>query len=142
MTHGDAPWDAILGVTDAIRVAQVEMIRSGGGAEFTVREVACVQGRFGSAWTAECYVDDPHKIVGYTFACALLVNLVMAHCLTDGNKRLAWICFTMALARIGLDLEASPEEAERFCVRVITEGLDHGAVARWASARAFALDPA
>lgn len=140
MSHADAPWDAVLGVGDVVHAARAEMLRSGGGAQFTERELACVQARFGSAWTAECYVEDPHKIAGYTFACALLVNLVMAHCLTDGNKRLAWISFTMALARIGLDLDASTEEAERFCLQVITSGLDHGAVARWVSGRAIALD--
>jgi prophage maintenance system killer protein len=53
------------------------------------------------------------------------VNLLMGHCLTDGNKRLAWICLTLALARIDCDLEADDEAAERLCLDVVTRHLDH-----------------
>ncbi len=141
MTLENCPWEVVLGASDAIRAARQEMLRSGGGAAFTPGEVGCVRARFGSAWTNECYVEDPSKITGYTFACALLVNLIRAHCLQDGNKRLAWISFTMALARIGFDLDASTDEAEEFCIRIITKGLGHDVVAGWASERVVELDP-
>jgi len=140
MTSPRAPWGAILDVPDVIDVTRSEMVRSGGGTPFNASEVECVQARFGTAWTSECYVADSDKIEGYTFACALLVNLSRAHCLTDGNKRLAWISFTMALARLGFGLEASTDEAEQFCIRIIVEGLDHGVVAAWASDRIIELE--
>ena len=76
----------ILGIPDAIRETRAEMLRSGGGAQFNSSERECVHARFGSAWTSERYVDDPHKILGYIFACALLVNLIRAHCLLDGKQ--------------------------------------------------------
>ena len=46
----------------------------------------------------------------------------------------------MALARIGLDLEASDEEAEQFCLEILRRSLDYSAVARWAGDRVVELD--
>lgn len=139
MSGGARPWDDVLRIAEAIAAARQEMLRSRGGTRFNAGEMACVEARFGSAWTSECYVEDPRKIPGFTFACALLVNLLMGHCLTDGNKRLAWICLTLALARIGCDLEADDEAAERLCLDVVTRHLDHAAVARWVAGRIVPL---
>jgi len=133
------PWEHLLRVSDAVATARVEMARSGGGTSFSAKEIDCTRGRFGSAWTAELYDDDEHKEEGLSFACALLVHIAKGHCLTDGNKRLAWISFALVLTQLGLELEASEDEAADFLLKILSESLEYTDVCRWASERLVPL---
>jgi prophage maintenance system killer protein len=130
-----SPWDSILTVDQLVVAARQEFERSRGGAQFTATELECVRGKFGNAWSAELYVDDPELVSGFVFACALLVGLIRGHCLVDGNKRVGWLALTLILARLGLDIEASPEEAEQLCLDVIAGTVDRVGVAQWLAPR-------
>jgi death on curing protein len=110
------PWDHLTSLEHLVELAGAVFARTGGGSSFNARELACVEGKLGSAWTAELYVDDSDKVEGFVFAAHLMFALIRGHCLVDGNKRVAWIALIDTLARLGWSVESSDDDAVDFCL--------------------------
>jgi death-on-curing protein len=83
----------------------------------TPPSVGCVERSVGGAWNAELYtapIDSPTYLPGLVFAGHLLLYLAKNHCYLDGNKRVAWSAFAAVLARVGLDLDITDDQAFGF----------------------------
>lgn len=64
-------------------------------------------------------------------AAALLESLARNHPFVDGNKRVAWECFDLALEINGYRLETSHEQNYRLIMAVIEQKLTAQEVAEW-----------
>lgn len=133
-------WTDVLRLDELMTTHGREMLRRGGQPESG--KPGCIEGALGSAWLAEKYAaeDTPRVVPGFVFACFALRGLAFNHCLTDGNKRLAWIAFVETLASIQLTVDVAPDEAAAFVERVIVEHLSGEDVVRWAAERITILD--
>lgn len=69
---------------------------------------------------AELYSGSDDAKQGLCFAGCLLFYLVKNHCFVDGNKRVAWASCMEVLRSLGLTVNATDDEAEAFCINVIT----------------------
>lgn len=110
------PWIHLTTLERLTCLARLSFGQTEGGSDFNPRELRCLEGKLGNAWTAELYVEDDNKVEGFVFAAHLMFNLIKGHCLIDGNKRIAWIALVDTLAGIGWMVESSDDDAEAFCL--------------------------
>lgn len=114
------PWAHLV---DKARVIELhaKAIERYGGLKTEPKE-GCVEGSLGNAWTAESYEEgSDHGMAGLTFAACALLYLATNHCFGDGNKRVSWSTLADILAKLGLSIDATQDEAEAF-VTQIAEG--------------------
>jgi prophage maintenance system killer protein len=131
--------------TDIIELGEImdsharEMARH--GAKLDHGRPGCVESSLSTAWLSEQYATSEvaEAMPGFIFACYALRGLAMNHCLSDGNKRLAWIAFAQTLASIQLAVDVDPLEAARFVNSIVVEHLTADDVVRWAGARLAVL---
>jgi prophage maintenance system killer protein len=133
-------WTEIVTLDHLMSTHGREMIRRGGAPDSG--KPGCVDGALGTAWLAEQYAtgEIANVLSGFIFACFALRGLAQNHCLTDGNKRLAWIAFIETLAALHLTVDVDEAEAAEFVTKVIVDHLTGEDVARWAEARLAVLD--
>jgi len=111
----EQPW-ADLVLIDEVLVIHAECIRRFGGDSPEPKE-GCVEGSLGAAWNAELYSGSQEALQDLCFAGCLLFYLVRNHCFVDGNN----VSHGMEILRsLGLTVNATDEEAEMFCLDVIT----------------------
>jgi death-on-curing protein len=133
MSEGE-PWEHLTGLDEIIQLHE-DGIRRYGGDLSTPRE-GCVEGSLGAAWSFELYMASPDAYEGLCFCSGLLYYLVKNHCFTDGNKRIAWMAAMESLRVLGLTVKASDDEAEQFCLDVISGSVkDATAVVSWIASR-------
>jgi death-on-curing protein len=118
VNSGVQPWRHLTTRATLVSHASAVFGVTGGGTNFTPSELECIDGKLGSAWTAELYVDDENKMEGIIFAAHLMFNLIKGHCLVDGNKRIAWVALVESLASLGWRIEVGHDDAEAFCLRL------------------------
>jgi prophage maintenance system killer protein len=137
---GPGDWTEVISLDHLMTTHGQEMVRRGGAPD--PGKPGCVEGALGTAWLAEKYAtgEIANVIAGFIFACFALRGLALNHCLTDGNKRLAWIAFIETLAALQLTVDVDEMEAAAFVTTVIVDHLTGEDVARWAEARLAVLD--
>lgn len=112
------PWSGLITSAD-IHWLYGEGIKRKGGTGSHSKD-GCVDAALGAAYTAELYsmpeVNDETVITGIIFCGYLMFYLITKHCWVDGNKRVAWECAMWVLLKLGLTVQASDDDAERFCV--------------------------
>jgi death on curing protein len=128
------PW-IHLTTYDQILLLHEESIKRFGGNFSTPRD-GCVEGSLGAAWSFELYMATPDARQGLSFSGALLFYLIKNHCFTDGNKRIAWLSAIEVLRMLGLTVSADADEAEQFCLDVISGTIkDTSGVVSWIARR-------
>jgi len=115
----EQPWDHLISM-DKILDIHSECIAQFGGDNTPEAKDGCVEGSLGAGWNAELYSGSEEATAGLCFAGCILFYLVKNHCFVDGNKRVAWASCMEILRSLGLTIRASDDEAETFCVEVIT----------------------
>jgi death-on-curing protein len=114
------PWVHLVDKARVLELHAKGLERYGG--LMTEPKEGCVEGSLGNAWTAESYHEGAdQELAGLTFAACTLLYLATNHCFTDGNKRVSWMALTDILAKLGLMVEATQDEAEAF-VKQIADG--------------------
>ena len=91
-----------------------------GGGGTGAKDLDCIQGSLGNAWTAEGYEEEEAKVPGLAFAGYALFYLARNHCFSDGNKRAAWLAAMAILGRLDLTVTVSVEEGLALVTNVIT----------------------
>jgi death-on-curing protein len=131
------PWQDWITNTSIAMLYQEGIKRWGGSASDPIP--GCVHAALGAAYNAELYAPENEQegfIQGILFASYLLFYLATKHCYTDGNKRISWACMTFVLLSFGLTIEATEDEAVRFCLDVASGKIKSGsAVTTWVSQR-------
>jgi prophage maintenance system killer protein len=129
-------WTDIIKLDELMATHGREVARSGGDLD-TKGKPGCIEGALGTAWIAEQYAtaDSPMAMPGFIFACFALRGLAMNHCLSDGNKRLAWIAFVETLASLQLTVAVDEKSAAEFVEKIIIEHLTGEDVVKWAESR-------
>jgi len=133
MTFDYEEW---LTVDDVIRAHARALEKHGGAGGLSKPE--CPQSVLGNAWTAATYdaEQDPTAEPAFNFACRLCVSFSRAHCFTDGNKRVAWYCYTAVLRKLGFEILATHDEAFEFVNdRVVVDRWTFEQVADWTQIR-------
>ena len=106
-----------LTVEQALRIARAAV-----GGAIDVRDVglleAAVHRPRASVLGQDAYPDL------FTKAAALMHSLVANHPLVDGNKRLAWLATYVFLAKNGIVLDPSDDEAYRLVIAVADGSID------------------
>jgi death on curing protein len=115
----EQPWGHLVSLEEVLELHAECIVRFGGDATPTPKE-GCVEGSLGAAWNAELYAGAEDSTEGLCFAGCVLFYLVKNHCFVDGNKRVAWATCMEALRSLGLSISATDDEAENFCLDVIT----------------------
>ena len=128
------PWTKLISI-DSIIDLHSEGISKYGGDHSPPHE-GCLERSVGAAWSLEVYGTPYGSLPSLSFCAGLLYYLVKNHCFTDGNKRIAWIAAMESLRTLGLTIEASDDEAEQFCLDVISGKLKHATdVVAWFARR-------
>lgn len=137
MTTSHYPWKQWIG-DDTITMLYAEGIKRWGGAG-SLPQPGCIDAALGAAFNAELYSPDSEQegaVQGLIFACYLMFYLATKHCYTDGNKRIAWACTMFVLLSFGLTVEATEDEAVKFCLAVAAGEIESGAeVTGWICSR-------
>jgi death on curing protein len=119
------PWSELISVSLVIELRD-EGMRRYGGILATKPPEDCVEGSLGAAWNAGLYREPEEARRGLCFAGHLLFYLARNHCFTEGNKRAAWASTLEVLARLGLTVRTTTDEAWEMINSVI-EGRIGGA---------------
>lgn len=135
------PWAEICTTDRVLEIYQQTMARF---AQPVVQpKPGCAEGVLGNAWSGELYQESRDLRPGLFFAAAVLVYLAKGHCFSDGNKRVAWLTLLDALSALGLDLEATEDDAADFVLEIAASPKPRvDDVLRWLAARVVASDPA
>jgi death-on-curing protein len=115
----EQPWARFVSFEEVLDI-HAECIKLFGGDATPTPKDGCVEGSLGAAWNAELYSGAEDSTEGLCFAGCVLFYLVKNHCFVDGNKRVAWAACMEALRSLGLTVAATDDEAETFCLEVIT----------------------
>lgn len=132
---GHEPWSELISVGLVMELRD-EGIRRYGGILATKPPAECVAGSLGAAWSAGLYREPEEARRGLCFAGHVLFYLAKNHCFTEGNKRAAWAAAIEILARLGLTVTATTDEAWELIDAVIAGRIanaDH--VIIWLSGR-------
>lgn len=128
------PWVSLITV-DGILYLHAEGIKKYGG-DFSGPREGCLEGSLGAAWNLELYAAPEGSLKCLSFCAGLLYYLVKNHCFTDGNKRIAWMAAMESIRTLGLTVKASDDEAEKFCMDVISGTIKHATdVVSWLAKR-------
>jgi death-on-curing protein len=117
------PWVGLI-TAEAILDLHAQGIKRYGG-DFSPPQAGCIDRSLGAAWNLDIYGSAEGAIPCIGFCAGLLYYLVMNHCFTDGNKRIGWMSAMEALCSLGLTVKASDEEAENFCLDIISGSVKH-----------------
>ncbi len=112
------PWVNLI-TLDSITDMHAEGIKRYGG-DFSDPQTGCIERSLGAAWSLEVYGSPADALPCLSFCAGLLYYLVMNHCFTDGNKRVGWMSAMEALRSLGLTIKATDDEAEQFCLDIIS----------------------
>jgi death-on-curing protein len=112
------PWVGLI-TADGVRELHAAGIQKFGG-DFSAPQEGCLERSLGAAWSLEVYGSPDGALPCLSFCAGLLYYLVMNHCFTDGNKRTAWTSAMEAIRTLGLTVRASDDEAEKFCLDIIS----------------------
>lgn len=119
------PWESLISLERIMELHGKAMTKVGQAPTVDRKTRDCVDGRLGNAWTGESYVGDARDArPGLCFAGFLLFYLVRDHCFPDGNKRIGWVAAMEILARIGLTVKATDDEATDFVTRIADQERD------------------
>jgi prophage maintenance system killer protein len=88
------------------------------GGSTGVRDALSPGATLGAAWTAEEYSAPPGAVPGLLFAVYLLFYFATKQCFVDGNKRISWLAMTDVLAGMGLEIDATIDEAEALVMAI------------------------
>jgi death-on-curing protein len=128
------PWAELITV-EIVRDLHREGLRRHGGAPSEPIE-GCLEGSLGNAWTAQLYREPEGAKHGLCFAAHALCYLAKNHCFSDGNKRVGWLTAMESLARLGLTVRASDDEAEEMIVQFLVGDIpDVDGVISWLADR-------
>lgn len=116
------PWHELISLEAVLDLHERAMIEHGTtGLQVGQHSVDCIDGKIGNAWNSESYRSaDDNSIPGLCFAGYLLYYIVKGHCFPDGNKRAGWATAMAVLARLGLTVKATDDEAVEFVLRIAT----------------------
>lgn len=112
------PWVNLITVESILELHAEGIERYGG--DYSMPQEGCVERSLGAAWSLEVYGSPADARPCLSFCAGLLYYLVMNHCFTDGNKRIGWMSVTETLRSLGLTIEATDDEAEKFCLDIIS----------------------
>ncbi|GMU07509.1 type II toxin-antitoxin system death-on-curing family toxin [Corallococcus caeni] len=110
------PYDRFCGLS-RLQELQAKGIAAHGG-RLGVRDALGPGATLGAAWTAEEYSVGPEAVPGLMFAVYLLFYIATKQVFVDGNKRIAWLAMCEALACMGLEVEATIDEAEALVMAI------------------------
>jgi death-on-curing protein len=128
------PWVNLITVDDILDLHGEGIKRHGG--DLSTPQEGCLERSLGAAWSLEVYGSPDDAIPCLSFCAGLLYYLVMNHCFTDGNKRIGWMSAMEALRSKGLTIAASDDEAEKFCLDIISGTIKHATdVVPWLAKR-------
>lgn len=136
------PWSNLITISQISEIHAECITRFGGDSTSDAIE-GCVEGSVGNAWNAELYQENTDALRGLCFAGCLFFYLVKNHCFIDGNKRVAWASCMEVLRSLGLTVSATDDEAEEFCLQVITgtgkvtNGIE---ASRWLASRLVSIE--
>ena len=100
---------------DVLQLHAEQIERFGGDPTFYEHTLRCVSGAVGNAYQNAHYLAaEESGAVSLYSACLLLLYLAKDHCFCDGNKRTAWYATTFVLAKEGLTIKVTQEEAAAF----------------------------
>jgi len=129
------PWDHLISIQGVVDF-RAEGIRRYGGAMMTKPPEDCIDASLGAAWSAGLYREPEESKPGLCFAAHVLYYISRNHCFTEGNKRAAWLSTMEILARLGLTVRATVEEAFTMMEDVIKGGIpDADGVIFWMESR-------
>lgn len=141
MTIDDAaePWQHWLSKDQLLEIHDHSLVLFGGLNQEL--KPGCLEASLNAAFAAEHYdaQQHEHKLPGLQFAGSLLFALSKNHCFADGNKRIAWAAAMATLARLGLTVSASDDEATDFCLAIARSELNKAEVIAWLGQRLCAL---
>jgi death-on-curing protein len=112
------PWAHLLNYETVIELHREGIERFGG--DLSAPQPGCLERSLGAAWSLELYAAPEDARQCLCFCSGLIYYLVKNHCFTDGNKRIAWMAAMEALRCLGLTVLATDDEAEKFCLDVIS----------------------
>ncbi|MGE6762788.1 type II toxin-antitoxin system death-on-curing family toxin [Corallococcus interemptor] len=116
MSDDAQPYDRFCGLT-RLQELQAKGIAAHGG-RVGVRDALGPGATLGAAWTAEEYGAPPEAVPGLMFAVYLLFYIATKQVFVDGNKRIAWLAMCEALACMGLEVDATIDEAEALVMAI------------------------
>lgn len=116
-----------------------EAIKAFGGVQGLV-DPGCPDATLGAAWTAVGYDEIGESLPHLVFAARSLYYFATKQCFADGNKRVAWLAMCETLSRIGLEVDASSDEAIAFVQSVARKETKYEAVFDWISRRVRAVE--
>lgn len=129
------PWSDLISAATVVELRD-EGMRRYGGILATKPPGDCVEGSLGAAWSAGLYREPEEAKRGLCFAGHLLFYLTKNHCFTEGNKRAAWSSMIESLARLGLTVNATIDQAWEMMDAVIRGGIaDADTVVLWIADR-------
>ena len=135
-----APWSQLISM-DTVLELQQEGISRYGGINTANPKDGCVERSLGAAWNAELYMANEDALQGLLFAGCLLFYLAKNHCFIDGNKRVAWMAAMEVLLRLDLTLDISEDEAEAYCLSILSgEVAEATDVSVWMADRVAAIE--
>lgn len=132
------PWKEWIDI-DIIHSLYADGINKYGGLGSPSKD-GCVDAALGAAYSAELYsmpeMDSETVVAGIAFVGYLLFYLATKHCWTDGNKRVSWASAMWVLAKLGLSVQATDEEAIEYCLQIADGKIDKGEdVVNWIAER-------
>jgi death-on-curing protein len=104
------PWSELITVRLVLDFRD-EGIKRYGGLLATKPAEDCIEGSLGAAWSAGLYREPEEAKRGLCFTAHALYYIAKNHCFTEGNKRAAWMSAIEILARLGLTVNTTIEEA-------------------------------
>jgi death-on-curing protein len=136
----EEPWASIISIEEIDAIHQLSIKQFGGDSSAQSSE-GCIERSVGAAWTADLYSSSENSTPGLCFSGCLLFYLIMNHCFVDGNKRTAWSSCMECLRQYGLTLNASTDEAEAFCLKIIDREIKNAVeVSIWLAPRLVAFE--
>ncbi len=128
------PWLNLITV-DGILDLHAEGIQKHGG-DLSKPQEGCLERSLGAAWYLHLYATPEGGLPYLSFCGGVLYYLVMNHCFTDGNKRIGWTAAMEILRTLGVSIKASDDEAEKFCLDVISGAIEQATdVVSWFAKR-------
>ncbi|NBD09792.1 MULTISPECIES: type II toxin-antitoxin system death-on-curing family toxin [Corallococcus] len=116
MSAEQQPYDRFCSLTRLQALHAMGIAAHGG--TVGVRDALCPGATLGAAWSAEEYNARPGAVPGLMFAVYLLFYFATKQCFVDGNKRIAWLAMSEVLAGMGLEVDASDDEAEALVMAI------------------------
>lgn len=116
-----------------------ELINRFGGSHTSPVPDACLDKTISAAHYAELYAGN-EDASGLCFTGALMFYVVENHCFLDGNKRTGLAIALWLLARFGLTLSCSQDEARDFCLAIASGLRTREQVVLWLAGHLEAIE--